>query len=50
MESYRFGRNNDYYDVNLKKDRHKVLEENHDFKSYEGFLQDQKLLDNIFKT
>ena len=38
----------DYYDVNLKKDRHKILEENHDFKSYEGFLQDQKLLEEIF--
>ena len=38
----------DYYDVNLKKDRHKILEENHDFKSYKGFLQDQKLLEEIF--
>ena len=38
----------DYYDVNLKKDRHKILEENRDFKSYEGFLQDQKLLEEIF--
>jgi len=38
----------DYYDVNLKKDRHKILEENHDFNSYEGFLQDQKLLEEIF--
>jgi UDP-glucuronate 4-epimerase len=38
----------DYYDVNLKKDRHKILEENTDFKSYEGFLQDQKLLNEIF--
>ena len=38
----------DYYDVNLKKDRHKILEENHDFKSYEGFLQDQRLLEEIF--
>ena len=38
----------DYYDVNLKKNRHKILEENHNFKSYEGFLQDQKLLEEIF--
>lgn len=38
----------DYYDVNLKKDRHKILEENSDFKSYECFLQDQKLLEEIF--
>ena len=38
----------DYYDVNLKKDRHKILEENLDFKSYEGFLQDKKLLEEIF--
>ena len=38
----------DYYDVNLKKDRHKILEKNHNFKSYEGFLQDQKLIEKIF--
>ena len=38
----------EYYDVNLKKDRHKILEKNHGFKSYEGFLQDQKLLERIF--
>ena len=38
----------EYYDVNLKKDRHKILEENPDFKSYKGFLQDQKLLEEIF--
>ena len=38
----------DYYDVNLKKDRHKILEENRDFKSYQGFLHDQKLLEEIF--
>ena len=40
----------EYYDVNLKKDRHKILEENHDFKSYKGFLHDQKLLEEIFLT
>ena len=38
----------DYYDINLKKDRHKILEKNHNFKSYEGFLQDQKLIEKIF--
>ncbi len=38
----------DYYDVNLKKDRHKILEENRDFKFYKGFLQDQSLLEEIF--
>ena len=38
----------DYYDVNLKTDRHRILEENHDFKSYKGLLQDQKLLEEIF--
>ena len=38
----------EYYDVNLKKDRHKILEYNHNFKSYEGYLQDQKLLEKIF--
>ncbi len=37
-----------YYDVNLKKDRHKILEQKCDFKSYEGFIQDQKLLEEIF--
>ena len=37
----------DYYDVTLKN-RHKILEEDHNFKSYEGYLQDQKLLEDIF--
>jgi UDP-glucuronate 4-epimerase len=38
----------DYYDVNLKKNRHKILEENDGFKSYKFFLHDQKLIDEIF--
>ena len=29
-----------YYDVNLKKDRHKILEKNPNFFAYKGFLQD----------
>ena len=38
----------DYYDVNLKKDRHKILNKNHNFHGYIGLIQDQKLLDNIY--
>ena len=38
----------DYYDVNLKKDRHKILSENANFHGYIGFLQDEKLLDKIY--
>jgi UDP-glucuronate 4-epimerase len=38
----------DYYDVNLKKTRQKLLCENSNFFSYEGFIQDGKLLNEIF--
>ena len=38
----------DYYDVNLKKARLKLLEKNSNYINYEGFVQDQKLLDKIF--
>lgn len=38
----------DYYDVNLKKDRHKILNKNHNFYGYIGFIQDQMLLENIY--
>jgi UDP-glucuronate 4-epimerase len=38
----------DYYDVNLKEDRHKILLRNDNFVAYKGFLQDKKLLNKIF--
>ena len=38
----------DYYDVNLKKNRNKILVDNPNFSSYVGFLQDKKLLNKIF--
>ena len=38
----------DYYDVNLKKGRLKLLLENTNFHSYMGLIQDPKLLDEIF--
>jgi UDP-glucuronate 4-epimerase len=37
----------DYYDVNLKKSRLKILLENTNFYSYTGLIQDPKLLDEI---
>jgi UDP-glucuronate 4-epimerase len=37
----------DYYDVNLKKGRLKLLLENTNFYSYMGLIQDPKLLDEI---
>ena len=37
-----------YYDVNLKKSRKKILCESSNFCFYEGLVQDQKLLDKIF--
>ena len=38
----------DYYDVNLKKARQKLLCENSHFHNYEGLIQDVKLLNEIF--
>ena len=38
----------DYYDVNLKKARQKILCENSNFYNYEGFVQDVNLLNKIF--
>ena len=38
----------DYYDVNLKKARQKLLCENSHFHNYEGLIQDDKLLNEIF--
>lgn len=41
---------NDYYDVQLKKDRIKKYLKGYDFKLYKGDIRDLKLLDKIFKT
>ena len=38
----------DYYDVNLKKSREELLCENPNFYNYTGFIQDTKLLNEIF--
>ena len=38
----------DYYDVNLKKARQKILCENSNFHNYEGLIQDVQLLNEIF--
>ena len=38
----------DYYDVNLKKARQKILCENSNFYNYEGLIQDASLLNEIF--
>ena len=37
----------DYYDVNLKKDRQKLLSEYPKFYNYQGLVQDPKLLNKI---
>ena len=38
----------DYYDVNLKKSRLKLLKENINFHSYIGYVQNIDLLNEIF--
>ena len=38
----------DYYDVNLKNARQKLLCENSNFLNYKGLVQDEKLLNKIF--
>ena len=38
-----------YYDVSLKEDRHRILEKNPEFFSYKGFLQDPKLLNEVYE-
>ena len=38
----------DYYDINLKMARQKLLCENTNFHNYVGMLQDPKLLDEIY--
>ena len=37
----------EYYDVNLKKDRHKILCNNKNFHGHTGFIQDNKLLEEL---
>jgi len=37
-----------YYDINLKQDRLKLLEKNTNFHSYKGLIQDEKKLDEIY--
>ena len=39
----------EYYDISLKKARHKILQENKNFKSYETMLEDEIALCNIFE-
>ena len=38
----------DYYDVNLKKARQKILCKKSNFHNYEGLIQDATLLNEIF--
>ncbi|MCR2045374.1 NAD-dependent epimerase [Anaerosalibacter massiliensis] len=40
---------NDYYDVNLKKDRLSILEEYDDFKFIKASLEDKEAVDKVFK-
>ena len=39
----------DYYDVKLKKDRHKILLLNKNFCCYEGLIQNKDLIEKIYK-
>ena len=38
----------DYYDVNLKRERHKILGRSNNFSSTIGMLENQDLLDSAF--
>jgi UDP-glucuronate 4-epimerase len=38
-----------YYDVNLKKDRHSILEKNSQFIAYTGLIQNEKLLNEVYE-
>jgi UDP-glucuronate 4-epimerase len=40
---------NDYYDVNLKRDRLKILQNFNQFSFYEDSLEDKKAVDNLFQ-
>jgi len=39
----------DYYDILLKKNRHKILKEDPNFKAYEIMLEDEESISNIFR-
>ncbi len=41
---------NDYYDVNLKKTRLKILQEHNNFTNHIASLEDRAAVDNVFKT
>ena len=38
-----------YYDVNLKKDRHSILEKKSEFIAYKGLIQNAKLLNEVYE-
>jgi len=38
-----------YYDVNLKKERHSILEKNSEFIAYKGLIQNAKLLNEVYE-
>jgi UDP-glucuronate 4-epimerase len=38
-----------YYDVNLKKERHRILEKNSEFIAYNGLIQNEKLLNEVYE-
>ena len=38
-----------YYDVNLKNDRHSILEKNSQFIAYTGLIQNEKLLNEVYE-
>ena len=40
----------DYYDISLKKSRHDILKRNKNFHSYKGFIQNNNLLEEIYKN
>ena len=40
---------NDYYDINLKKDRLKILHDHDQFTFYENNLEDKEAIESLFK-
>ena len=40
----------DYYDINLKHDRFEILKKNENFHGYIGLIQNESLLNKIYKT
>ena len=39
-----------YYDISLKKSRHDILKRNKNFHAYKGFIQNNNLLEEIYKN